>query len=216
MDNKICYVVGAGENYGLDFLVKDGDLVIAADGGLNYLQKTKIHTDLVVGDFDSYSFQEMQKLSIKSISLNKEKDDTDMLAAIREGIKKEYKEFHIYCGTGGRFDHTFANIQVLNFLSQNKLKGYLIGKDNIITVITNGSIAFNDRCSGYISVFSSSDKTSGVYIAGLKYTLENSVITNKFPLGVSNGFIGKTSKIIVKDGSLMIVFPRKCLDKIEF
>ena len=88
MDNKICYVVGAGENYGLDFLVKDGDLVIAADGGLNYLQKTKIHTDLVVGDFDSYSFQEMQKLSIKSISLNKEKDDTDMLAAIREGIKK--------------------------------------------------------------------------------------------------------------------------------
>ena len=62
---------------------------------------------------------------------------------------------------------------MLNFLSQNKLKGYLIGKDNIITVITNGSIAFNDRCSGYISVFSSSDKTSGVYIAGLKYTLEN-------------------------------------------
>jgi len=34
MKQKICYVIGAGENYGLDFCPKPDDYVIAADGGL--------------------------------------------------------------------------------------------------------------------------------------------------------------------------------------
>lgn len=36
MKQKICYVIGAGENYGLDFCPKPDDYVIAADGGLKY------------------------------------------------------------------------------------------------------------------------------------------------------------------------------------
>ncbi len=34
MKNGICYVVGAGENYGLDFCPTTDDFVIAADAGL--------------------------------------------------------------------------------------------------------------------------------------------------------------------------------------
>ena len=42
MRNGICYVVGAGENYGLDFQPATGDLVIVADAGLCYLDKQGI------------------------------------------------------------------------------------------------------------------------------------------------------------------------------
>ncbi len=41
MKQKICYVIGAGENYGLDFCPKPDDYVIAADGGL---PKEKLRT----------------------------------------------------------------------------------------------------------------------------------------------------------------------------
>ncbi len=170
----------------------------------------------MIGDFDSYSFSKDQQLPSEYLGLNKEKDDTDMLAAVREGIKRGYKEFHIYSGTGGRFDHTLANIQILNFLSHNKIKGYLIDRDQIITVITNSSITFNNHCTGYISMFSSTNKASGVYLTGLKYELENAVITNTFPIGVSNEFIGTSSTIDVKDGTLIIIFPRKCIGNIKF
>lgn len=50
MKQKICYVIGAGENYGLDFCPKPDDYVIAADGGLKYLEQCSIKPDLVIGD----------------------------------------------------------------------------------------------------------------------------------------------------------------------
>ena len=53
MRNGICYVVGAGENYGLDVQKTVGDLVIAADAGLRYLAGQDIRAEFVIGDYDS-------------------------------------------------------------------------------------------------------------------------------------------------------------------
>lgn len=53
MKKKICYVIGAGENYGLDFRPEPDDYVVAADGGLKYLEENNIEADLVIGDFDT-------------------------------------------------------------------------------------------------------------------------------------------------------------------
>ncbi|BED91838.1 MAG: thiamine diphosphokinase [Candidatus Improbicoccus pseudotrichonymphae] len=209
MNEKICYIVGSGENYKLDFLVKKEDFVIAADGGLNYLQSKNISIDLIIGDFDSFSYNSISDLNIKSLVLDKEKEETDMLAAVKKGMDKGYKLFYIYCGTGNRFDHTFANIQILFFLSKNKMRGHLIDKNQIMTAVTNNSIKFSSDYNGYISVFSYSNISSGVFIKGLKYELENATIRNTYPIGVSNEFIGVESSITVKNGSLLIIFPRK-------
>ena len=103
MKERICYVVGAGENFGLDFHPATGDFVIAADAGLRNLEEQGIRTDLVIGDFDSLKCVSEHP---NTIVLSAEKDDTDTLAAVREGIRVGYTSFHIYCGTGGRIDHT--------------------------------------------------------------------------------------------------------------
>ena len=206
MNDKTCYIVGAGDNYGLDFVVAKGDLVIAADGGLTYLREQGIAADLIIGDFDSLP----QKPSAPNvITLSVRKDDTDTLAAVREGANRGYKTFYIYGGTGGRVEHTLANIQTLGYLSRNGMRGHLVGRDTIITAVTNGGISFGACRSGYVSVFSFSDMASGVTIKGLKYELDNAVLTNTFPVGISNEFIGVESTITVNDGTLMVVFPRE-------
>ncbi|MDE6127836.1 MAG: thiamine diphosphokinase [Lachnospiraceae bacterium] len=204
MKKGICYVVGAGENYGLDFTPEEEDCVIAADAGFAALEKTGIEMEMVIGDFDTLSFVPGHP---NVIVLNKEKDTTDMLSAVREGVKKGYERFHIYCGTGGRIEHTIANMQLLTELSQSGKRGFLFGKDYIITAVTNGTLELPEHASGFVSVFSHSDRAEGVCIKGLKYELQDAILTNSFPLGVSNEFIGKRGRISVENGTLFIVFP---------
>ena len=203
-DRPICYIVGAGENFGLDFYVRPEDYVIAADGGLEYLYERGVAPNLIIGDFDSL---EKKPDHANIITLEGEKDDTDTLAAVREGVARGYDIFCIYCGTGGRFEHTIANIQTLGFLAENGKRGYLVERNSALTVISNGSICFDDSYTGYISVFSYSDTAIGVSIKGLKYELKDATLTNTFPVGTSNEFIGVRSIICVKNGMLLIVFP---------
>ena len=211
MNEPICYIIAAGENYGLDFQKNEGDYVIAADAGLKYLHEQGIEPDLIIGDFDSLG---ERPVHADVILLDEEKDDTDTLAAVREGIARGYDTFYIYCGTGGRFEHTIANIQTLGFLAKSGKIGFMVDQNSIITVIEDGCINFDDSCKGYVSVFSYSDIATGVSIKGLKYELENAALTNIFPIGTSNEFIGKSSTISVKSGALMIVFPKVCVNAI--
>ena len=211
MKDKTCYVVGAGENYELDFQPTAEDFVIAADAGLCYLDKQGIRADLVIGDFDTLKC--IPKHS-NTIALNAEKDDTDTLAAVREGIRAGYTSFHIYCGTGGRIDHTMANLQVLAYLSANNMRGFLFDNGTVITAITNGSLCFGKIPCGYVSVFSCSEKAEGVTLCGLKYELNHATLTNTFPVGVSNEFIGRESSISVGSGTLFIVFPKEAKERI--
>ena len=208
MTNNICYIIGAGENYGLNFIPTSNDFVIAADAGIRYLEQYGITADLVIGDFDSLDYIPSHP---NTTVLNVEKDDTDMLAAVREGIKAGYSIFHIYGGTGGRIDHTIANIQILTYLAQNSMQGFLFGRDCVITAITNRKMTFEAISSGYVSVFSHTEKSEGVYLQGLKYELDNAILTNTFPLGVSNEFIGKESSISVSRGTLLIVMPSEAI-----
>lgn len=199
---SICWIIGAGECKKLEFEKKDGDLIIAADGGCAYLEKAGIKPDIIIGDFDSLgSVPEGDAV----IRLNPVKDITDMNAAVDEGIKRGYTEFHLYGACGGRIDHTLANIQLVAQLSQKRIRAF-IHDEMIITAVSNGSLNFNSSCKGYISVFSHTDKCSGVYIKGLKYTLENAEIYNSFPLGVSNEFIGTESEIIIKNGTAIVIY----------
>jgi len=209
MSVQICYIIGAGDNYGLDFVPQAGDFVIAADGGADYLNKQGMNADLYIGDFDSVR----EKPTMGDIiTLSQTKDFTDTFEAAKKGIAKGYKHFYIYCGTGGRFDHTFANIQLLSFLAINNKRGYLMGQDCVTTVISNSNISFDAGCQGYISVFSYSDTAAGVSIKGLKYELINHSLTSTLPIGVSNEFTGIESTISVECGNLVIIFPRGCMN----
>ena len=98
-------------------------------------------------------------------------------------------------------------MQLLAELSQSGKRGFLFGKDYIITAVTNGMLELPALASGFVSVFSHSDRAEGVCIEGLKYELQEALLTNSFPLGVSNEFIGKKGKISVASRTLWIVFP---------
>lgn len=202
----ICYIVGAGEDYGLDFAPGAEDCVIACDGGYAALQAASIEPDVILGDFDSLGYVPQGR---ELVCLPTEKDDTDTWAAVECGIQKGYRIFRLYGCTGGRVDHTLANIQTAAAVAQRGMECLIFDKTQIITAICNGTIRFDAEHTGYLSVFSYSDRCEGITLKGLKYELTDAVLTNSHPLGVSNEFLGCSSSVTVENGTLVLVYDRK-------
>lgn len=208
MDSKLCYIFGAGERSVCDISLSPEDLVIAADGGFDYLEALGLRADYVLGDFDSVLSYELPSDCIR---YPKEKDDTDMMLAVKLGLEKGYTEFVIYGGLGGRLDHTLANIQVLTYLSRHGAEGTLYTSGYAIRVVSDGTISFGkdlpENTPGNLcSVFSLSDTCSSVTIHGLQYETDNITLTNAFPLGISNEFTGKKAYIHVEKGTIAVLW----------
>ena len=200
-----CLIFCAAE---FDTLVQEtakDDFIIAADGGLVHLQKLNISPNEILGDFDSlgYTPTDAQVFPV-------EKDDTDAMLAVRRGLSLGYREFVLYGSLDGpRLDHTVANFQVLQFLADRGAWGYLVGKNQIVTVVKDGSLVFPESAEGILSVFCLGADAEGITLENLYYPLENGKLTSGFPLGVSNHFVGRQAKITVKNGSLLVIWERK-------
>ena len=204
MEPSICYVVGAGEFCPRGLTPGPGDLVIAADGGFAALEGLGLSPDLVVGDFDSLGHRPDHP---HVVALPVEKDDTDMHSAIRLGWERGYRAFRLYGGTGGRIDHTLANIQSLAWLANQGGRGWLVGPDWTATVLSDGgALTLEAGRQGTVSVFCLGDRAEGVDIQGLKYGLTDGVLTADYPLGVSNSFLGGESRVSVRRGKLLVLW----------
>lgn len=226
--NRICYIIGAGEVEDIYIDRSQEYFVIAADGGYAYLEKNGIAADLLVGDFDSLGrIPEHEHIVLH----RPEKDDTDLLLAVIEGLERGYRTFVIYGALGGRLDHTYGNLQILTYIAQHGGIGYLIdrgytteecaliGRENsgntTVTVIKNTTLSFSAEYKGVISVFCAGDCASGVYLKGLKYELTDARLIHSIPLGVSNEFMGAPSSIEVKDGCLIIMWCHRAQETVK-
>ena len=146
---ETCYIFGAGDFTPCTIDLTSKDLVIAADGGYDYLIRLGLRADVVLGDFDSVTSPDLWDDAIcEKLTYPPEKDDTDMMLAIKLGLSRGYREFAIYGGLGGRLDHTIANIQILIYLSRRGCRGYLIGDNYLMTAVTDGAVHFTADCKG--------------------------------------------------------------------
>lgn len=200
----ICYIAGAGRSDLISLQLKENDLTIAADGGFDFFQKSGIQPAILLGDFDS--IENLPAVTDQVIRYPTEKDDTDMMLAIKVGLSHGYRTFVLFGGLGNRIDHTLANIQSLVYLAKKDAIGFLYGNGTYITAIRNAWLVFPKRKDGILSVFAHNQTVRGVTLNGLKYPLTNATLYNNIPLGVSNEFIGKEAKISVEKGTLVVIW----------
>lgn len=212
MNKGNCILIGAGDLTVSEIPIGENDLCIAVDGGYEYCKLLKITPDYILGDFDSISEKEAKGVAEiakqeedKVIILPVEKDDTDMLAAMKLGLAEGYQSFRIYGGMGGRIEHTIANIQCLLYLKEHNAVGYLMDGTGMILVAKEEEISFQESLEGYMSLFSMGEKAT-VSIENMKYLLQDHEITNSFPIGISNEFIyGNKGKVTIHEGVVVII-----------
>lgn len=208
-----CIIVCAGDFVPIEIPVEENDLVIAVDGGLEYCLQVSVKPDLCVGDFDSLKEPYLGLLDeleaedkSRVIRLPAQKDDTDTLFAIKTGLAKGYTKFYLYGALGGkRMEHTIANIQCLKYLKNRGAKGYLISEAQLVTLIQNEGTSFHKDMKGMLSVFAMGDLAEGVTIQNMKYEVNNATITDDFPIGISNEFVGEKAYVSVAAGTLLLI-----------
>ena len=175
--------------------------IIAADRGLDYCLKAGIKPDLAVGDFDSA--ENAVPAGIECVRVSPIKDDTDAALAADLALERGYRELRFLCALGGRFDHSFANIQMLYKLKNSGIKAELYGDGEKAYFAVNESVNI-PKNNGFLSVFSYGESTE-ISEDGVKYPLDHKIIKNDFALGVSNEILGEIAKITVHSGAALIV-----------
>lgn len=209
MKNR-CVIIAAAPNPETGFIrqsIKESDFVICADAGYEAAFKAGITPELIVGDFDSAQKPETE---LPMITLPVHKDDTDTVFAVKEGLKRGFRQFLLLGALGGRIDHTFANFSVLEYLHQNGAHG-LISDSRVQICFTAGeTCTFRGKTGQTLSVFPYGCESCTVTHHGFEYELAQQKIFSSFPLGISNVIKSDTASIEFHDGkALVMLFAEK-------
>lgn len=200
-----CVIVGGAEikDYNkVRSYLDNNDFYIYCDCGLKHSEKLKITPNLIVGDFDSYKKPETE---IETIVLPREKDDTDTVFAIKEGINRGYDNFILIGVVGERLDHTLVNVSILNFLDSEGKKGKIIDDYSEMEIISNSPAFITDDYS-YFSLINIFGISEGVTIKNAKFTIENANITSEYQYATSNEVLnGKIAEVKVDNGKLLLI-----------
>lgn len=207
MQKKRCIIFAGAEMKSISDLQIDSEtFIICADGGYENALKFGVKPDIAMGDFDTIDSNSVKVC--EKVVYPPEKDDTDTMIAVKTALERGYDDITITGGLGGRLDHTIANIQTLVYISEHGADGRIMGDDDSVMILKNSSGIYERREGYKFSLFSMTEKSSGITTKGLKYNLDNGELKYSFPLGVSNEIISESCEIEIKNGILLIIFSK--------
>ena len=202
---KRCVIVGGADisNYDrINSIISGEDYIIFCDSGLKHMHKLAIKPSLIVGDFDSH---ENPRLDVETIVLPCEKDDTDTVFAVKEAIKRGYKEFLLIGVIGARLDHTLGNVYILELLDELGLNGRIIDDYSEMELVSQEPAYIEDSYA-YFSLINITGIAKGITIDNAKYPLKDGEIKSGYQYGVSNEVLmGQKAMVIVDEGKLLLI-----------
>lgn len=202
MSPKTCHIIGAAPAALPPICPAEGELIVAADGGLAAARAAGIRPHLCVGDMDSLSCEPGE---LPIIRHPVRKDETDTALALREGARRGCERFYLYGCSGGRPDHTLAAYQAMAEQTALGAECWLFGDGFAVTPLLPGRLCFPAGLSGTVSVFPFGGACRGVCERGLSYALEHADLSAFDHIGVSNAFTGEAAEISLSEGCLLVM-----------
>ncbi len=186
-------------------------LLIVADNGLKVADELGLQPDFAVGDFDTASIDLINKYKNKStefIEYNRKKDFSDTELAVDIALDNNCEEIHLLVALGSRFDHTLANVYLLQKAINNNVNAVIHDVNNRINIIGGNrrSIQLEKSVYKYFSLIPLSEKVTGINVTGAEYNLENAILRMdcNYSLGISNEIKDKVI-IEINTGYLLVI-----------
>lgn len=208
MKKKSVAIVGGGERP--DNLIQDmrsADIRIGVDYGAFWMIKNNIPVDIAIGDFDSVTKGELQKIHDgvdTYIRFPADKDATDLELAVDEAIALDATHVTLYGVLGGRFDHSMGAIQMLEKLVSHNIYGTIVDKSHKINIVRRQEKISRDPAFRYLSLIPVTTKAV-VTIRGCSYDVTKQSLFRTSSRSISNEIVSPIATISVHSGLVLVV-----------
>ncbi len=186
------------------------DLILAADRGATHLMDMDILPHYLMGDLDSIAphvLAWIKKRKIPIISYPSKKDYTDTELCIQFAREKGATDITLTAATGTRFDHSLANVFLLEPLCTSGISARIMDAHNTVQILCGkgiNNIKMAETRKEFVSVLAVSEVVTGLTITGLAYSLQNASLFRGSSLGISNRFQGSAAEISIETGTLLV------------
>lgn len=195
----------------LDKHIFESDFVICVDGATRYLKEIDMVPNLLVGDLDSISLDDMEWVKSKGVKLRKfpkEKDKTDTELAIDFALEHSPTMITLIGAIGSRVDHSMGNIFLLKKILDENILGRIVG-ENLEIYLTEDNLSIEGELGDILSLIPLSKSVEGVTIDGLIYPLNDAELSLGSTWGISNEFERPIANISIKKGLLLVIKSRE-------
>lgn len=169
------------------------DLVIAADGGSHHCLSLGIRPQVVIGDLDSVSNEEIERLSAlgaEIITYPRRKDFTDLELALLEAQKRGADRVLLLAALGARWDQSLANLLLPAAMPGLRIS-LVDGQQEIHFVRPGETLEIRGKTGDIVSLIPLGGDAQGITTHGLEYPLFGETLRLGSTRGISNVLLGQ-------------------------
>lgn len=186
--------------------LRTGDLLVAADSGLDLAHRLGVVPDHIVGDFDSVSrvslVDEYPRARVHRFPADK--DYTDAELGVKKARELGAQEIVLVGGGGGRVDHLLGLVAL--FERPDAPTRWIT--DAAEMVMIDGSVTVHGRVGELVSLFPLGERQCRMRSRGLKWSLDTMTWSHG-DAGISNEFHDEEIRVDMIEGRLLMVLPER-------
>jgi thiamine pyrophosphokinase len=186
------------------------DLVIAADGGADSLERLGHRPDVIVGDLDSADPAIVERMADAGTRVERhpsDKDASDTELALAAAIAAGATEVILLGSLGGtRLDHQLANVLLLADRELATADVRLVQGATSARVLTEGArLDLEGGPGDLVTLLPLGGDAAGVTTEGLRWPLDAALLTVGRSRGLSNEVTSRPASVSLEHGALLVI-----------
>ncbi len=182
--------------------------IYCADGGANIAFFLEMTPKKIIGDMDSISseaYDYFTEIGVVFEQYDKDKDFSDF-ELLLEDIGDQYERIYVLGGLGGRTDHSFFNLMLLEHFPNV----HFISQSEEVFIVSD-EVLIEEKEGMSLSIMPITELIHGVEISGVKFPLIGVDITRGSTRTLSNVIINSEAKVSIKDGKAIVFLHKENL-----
>lgn len=187
----------------------DADLVIAADGGADWLEAIGVAPARLVGDLDSTGPDMVSRLAAAGARLERhsaDKDASDLELSVSAAVAAGADEIVLLGALGGRLDHELANVLLLGSEAGDGRRLRLVhGRTAARLMVGPAEAVLTGPIGSLVSLLAIGDAADGVSSQGLRWALNSDRLVAGSSRGLSNMIETTPALVRLVAGRLVVI-----------
>jgi thiamine pyrophosphokinase len=186
----------------------DAARIIAADGGARKALACGLVPDVVIGDMDSLTADELADLRARGaqiVDFPAEKDEIDLELALLYAVEHGARWLRVLGAVGNRLDQVLANIYLLTLGALASCDTRLVSGKQTLWLLDPGTHDLRGEPGDTLSLVPLAGDAVNVRTEGLGYPLRGETLTFGPARGVSNTFEDTQARVAFEGGRLIVV-----------